>query len=84
MFKTYLYIPEKLNKKIIKLSKLNSKSKAEVIREALEEGLESERLQKNETYLQKISSIKGDWFSIKEFKANRTRVRKRLKKLWNE
>lgn len=41
MFKTYLYIPEKLNQELVKLAKRLKKSKAEVMREALEDGVKS-------------------------------------------
>ena len=40
MFKTYLYIPEELNKKIIRVTMDRKKSKASIMREALEKGLE--------------------------------------------
>lgn len=40
MLKTYLYIPEHLNKKIDYTAKAQKTSKAEVIRQALNEGLE--------------------------------------------
>ena len=39
MLKTYLYIPEQLEKKIILNEKTQKKSKAEVIRQALEKGI---------------------------------------------
>lgn len=39
MLKTYLYIPENLEKKIIFTAKAQNKSKAEVIRQALEKGI---------------------------------------------
>lgn len=39
MFKTYLYIPAQLEKKINWTAKAQSQSKAEVMRQALEEGL---------------------------------------------
>lgn len=84
MLKTYLYIPDELNKKIEQTSKLNGKSKAEVIRTALEEGLESKKLRNRELYLQKLLSMKGGWISEKEIKKNRADMEKRLKKLWNE
>ena len=38
MLKTYLYIPDELDKQIIKAAKSQKKSKAEVIRKALEKG----------------------------------------------
>lgn len=88
MLKTYLYLPDELNKKIEKASKLNGKSKAEVIRTALEKGLEksskvNKKLRRQE-YLKKLLSIKGDWFDYKEYKKNRLDMEKRIKKLWNE
>ncbi len=41
MLKTYLYIPENLEKKIVFTAKTQNKSKAEVIRQALEKGINS-------------------------------------------
>ena len=39
MLKTYLYIPEGLNQKINLTAKTQNKSKAEIIRQALEKGI---------------------------------------------
>jgi len=39
MLKTYLYVPEELEKKIILTAKAQKKSKAEILRQALNEGL---------------------------------------------
>lgn len=39
MLKTYLYIPEHLEDKIIQTAQSQNKSKAEVIRQALEKGI---------------------------------------------
>ena len=39
MLKTYLYIPEHLEEKIILTAKTQNKSKAEIIRQALEKGI---------------------------------------------
>ena len=39
MLKTYLYIPENLGEKILFIAKTQNKSKAEVIRQALEKGI---------------------------------------------
>lgn len=39
MLKTYLYIPEHLNRRINYTAKTQNKSKAEVIRQALENGI---------------------------------------------
>lgn len=41
MLKTYLYLPEHLDEKINQTAQNQNKSKAEVIRQALEEGLSS-------------------------------------------
>lgn len=80
MLKTYLYIPDDLNKKIEKTSKLNGKSKAEVIRTALEKGLESNKLQDKEAYAKKLLTIKGDWFDYKEYKRNRRQIERQISK----
>lgn len=40
MLKTYLYIPEHLEEKIVRAAEIQRKSKAEVIRRALQEGLD--------------------------------------------
>lgn len=39
MFKTYLYIPEQLEKKLKLTAQAQKKSKAEIMRQALEEGV---------------------------------------------
>jgi len=39
MLKTYLYIPEQLEEKITRTAKIQKKSKAEVLRQALEKGI---------------------------------------------
>lgn len=39
MLKTYLYIPEQLKEKINLTAKIQNKSKAEIIRQALEKGI---------------------------------------------
>ncbi|PJE62775.1 hypothetical protein COU88_03285 [Candidatus Roizmanbacteria bacterium CG10_big_fil_rev_8_21_14_0_10_39_6] len=41
MLKTYLYVPEELDKRIQTTAKAQSKSKAEVMRQALEKGITS-------------------------------------------
>ena len=41
MLKTYLYIPEQLEQKINLTAKTQNKSKAEIIRQALEKGITS-------------------------------------------
>lgn len=80
MLKTYLYLPDQLNKKIEKASKLNGKSKAEVIRTALEKGLESEKLENRKAYTKKLLTIKGDWFNYREYKRNRKQVEEQISK----
>lgn len=47
MLKTYLYIPDHLNDKIIRAAKAQKKSKAEVIRKALEKGIYENEQGKN-------------------------------------
>lgn len=46
MIRTFIYFPEELNKEIERLAFSTNKSKALVIREALEEGLSSIKKQK--------------------------------------
>lgn len=41
MFKTYLYIPDELNEKINRAVRAQKKSKAEILRTVLKEGLSS-------------------------------------------
>jgi len=43
MLKTYLYIPEQLEEKIIYTAKTQKKSKAEILRTAIQEGLKNKR-----------------------------------------
>lgn len=45
MLKTYIYVPDSLNEQIIRMAELGKKSKAEVIRNALEKGLVAEQQQ---------------------------------------
>lgn len=47
MLRTYLYIPEHLDTKIVRKAKEASKSKAEIIRQAIEAGFESMEKQKS-------------------------------------
>lgn len=47
MLKTYLYIPDEINERISRLAKTQKKSKAEVIRNALEKGIEQVAPQNN-------------------------------------
>lgn len=39
MLKTYLYVPEELDEKIVLTARIQNKSKAEIIRQAIQEGL---------------------------------------------
>jgi len=59
MLKTYLYIPEHLERKIVFTAKTQNKSKAEVIRQALEKGITAVQQQGTESVqaLQKIAEI---------------------------
>lgn len=47
MLKTYLYIPDHLQEKISRVAKSQNKSKAEVIRQALEKGITAVQHQGN-------------------------------------
>ena len=47
MLKTYLYIPDELNEKINRAANAQKKSKAEIIRRALEKGIGAEEQGKN-------------------------------------
>lgn len=47
MLKTYLYIPDDLNERIDRAAKAQKKSKAEVIRKALEKGIATDVQEKN-------------------------------------
>lgn len=83
MLKTYLYIPDELNRKIEQTSKLNGKSKAEVIRNAIENGLEKNYRNKElrrQEYIKKLLTIKGDWFDFNEYKRNRRQVERQISK----
>lgn len=40
MLKTYLYIPDHLEERIVRTARLQKKSKAEIMRRALEKGIE--------------------------------------------
>lgn len=66
MLKTYLYIPEQLEEKINRTAKTQKKSKAEVMRQALTEGLSELERQKRggaETLL-KLAEI-GKKYTLK-------------------
>lgn len=47
MLKTYLYIPDHLEEQIVQTARLQKKSKAEVMRQALESGLKKFKSQGN-------------------------------------
>lgn len=51
MLKTYLYLPELLDQKIYRVAQTQKKSKAEVIRLALEKGINAVREQGNASAL---------------------------------
>ena len=66
MLKTYLYVPEELEEKIILTAKIQNKSKAEVIRQALEKGIAAVQSQNTASaqVLLKIAQI-GKKYNIK-------------------
>lgn len=47
MLKTYLYIPDDLNEKISRVAEAQKKSKAEVIRQAIDKGIDTEEQREN-------------------------------------
>ena len=47
MLRTYLYIPDELNKKIVFAAKVQKKSKADVMRRALQQGIAAVNKQSN-------------------------------------
>ena len=49
MLKTYLYLPEKLNKKVEAVAEAENKSKAEVLRNSIESGLDNVYHQKKDS-----------------------------------
>ncbi|RJO60719.1 hypothetical protein C4544_04580 [candidate division WS5 bacterium] len=75
MLKTYLYIPEHLNKKIDYTAKIQKRSKADVIREALESGIDA--IQQEGTasaeVLLKIAAL-GKKYHVKGPKDSSTRM----------
>jgi hypothetical protein len=66
MLKTYLYIPDQLEEKIILTAKTQKKSKAEIMREALEKGITEIRLKGTASVeaLQQIAEI-GRKYNLK-------------------
>ncbi|MBI2028922.1 ribbon-helix-helix protein, CopG family [Candidatus Gottesmanbacteria bacterium] len=75
MLKTYLYVPDELEKKIIQTAKAQNKSKAEIIRRALEKGIASIAQQGTASAqvllkiaeLGKINKVKGPKDSVEKF-----------------
>lgn len=57
MLKTYLYIPENLEEKITLAAKTQNKSKAEVIRQAIQKGLETIERGSGAEVLLKIAAL---------------------------
>lgn len=57
MLKTYLYVPDRLQEKINITAKLQKKSKAEVMRQALEKGVEILNEHGSATSLLKLTEI---------------------------
>lgn len=66
MLRTYLYIPERLEERIKRTAKIKNKSKAEVIREALEKGIEAVQQESNASAqaLLKIAAL-GKKYQVK-------------------
>ncbi|MBI2196097.1 hypothetical protein HYU45_00610 [Candidatus Daviesbacteria bacterium] len=75
MLKTYLYIPEHLNKKIDYTAKTQNRSKAEVIRQALETGIGTVQQQGTASaeVLLKIAEL-GKKFGVKGPRDSSTRM----------
>lgn len=57
MLKTYLYIPDHLEEQIKRTAKIERKSKAEVMRQALEKGLEKQAPNSGAEVLLKIAEL---------------------------
>ena len=66
MLKTYLYVPDELEKRINLTAKIQNKSKAEVIRQALEKGITVVQNQGTASVkvLQKIAEL-GKKYNVK-------------------
>lgn len=75
MLKTYLYIPEQLEEKIIHTAKAQNKSKAEVIRQALEKGIATMQYEGTASaeVLLKIADL-GKKYNVKGPKDSSTRM----------
>lgn len=75
MLKTYLYIPEQLNKRIDYTAKTQKRSKAEIIREALENGINAIQQQgtASAAVLLKIAEL-GKKYKVKGPKDSSTRM----------
>ena len=75
MLKTYLYVPEELEEKIILTAKTQKKSKAEVMRQALDKGISVLQYQGNASVevlfkiaeLGKKNKVKGPRDSVEHF-----------------
>ncbi|MEK7521439.1 MAG: CopG family transcriptional regulator [Patescibacteria group bacterium] len=73
MLKTYLYLPEELDKEINHLAKNQKRSKAEVIREALDSGIKNLRSQGSATSLLKLAEI-GKKYNLRGPKNSSQRI----------
>ncbi len=84
MIRTFVYFPEELNREIEHLAKDTKKSKATVIREALEEGVTSIKSQKTGGIeaLLKIAEL-GEKINAKGPKDLSSNMDKYLWKNWN-
>lgn len=82
---TNIRIPEDLYMELKMKAARERKSVAAVIREKLAPEKAPKRDKKDkEDYRKVLLSIKGNWFSYKEYERNREQVEERLKRLWNE
>ena len=79
MLKTYLYIPDQLEEKIVRTAKTQNRSKAEVIRQALENGINSVQQQGTASaqVLLKIAEL-GKKYNVKGPKDSSARMNEYL------
>lgn len=79
MLKTYLYVPEQLDREVEKVAKLNNTSKAQVLREVIQEGLNVIRKQRSggAEVLLKIAEL-GKKYNLKGPKDSSVRMNELL------
>ena len=75
VLKTYIYVPDELNEQIIRIAEQGKKSKAEVIRQALEKGLTVVRQQGTDSakVLLKIAEL-GEKYKVSGPKDSSERI----------